>query len=130
MRIRLASNEDVAKSALPVVTYDTGVKFHFNGDTIHVFHLSDAHTDGDSAIYFENANVLHTGDLMFNAMFPYIDLNGGGNVKGYIAANQAMLDMIDDNTKVIPGHGVLGNKADLQKCRTSTKGTRGSAHKK
>ncbi|MDT0596120.1 MBL fold metallo-hydrolase [Glaciecola petra] len=123
VRIRLASNEEVAKSALPVVTYDTGIKFHFNGDTIHVFHLSDAHTDGDSAIYFEKANVLHTGDLMFNAMFPYVDLNGGGDVKGYIAASQAMLDMINDNTKVIPGHGPLASKADLQKSMDMIKET-------
>lgn len=123
VRIRLASNEDVARSALPVVTYDTGIKFHFNDDTIHVFHLSGAHTDGDSAIYFEKANVLHTGDLMFNAMFPYVDLNGGGNVEGYIKASQAMLDMIDDDTKVIPGHGVLGTKADLQKAMDMIKET-------
>jgi glyoxylase-like metal-dependent hydrolase (beta-lactamase superfamily II) len=115
VRIRLASGENAQQSALPVVTYQDGIKFHFNGDTIHVFHLADGHTDGDSAVWFEQHDVLHTGDLFFKNMFPYIDLGAGGSVDGYIESVQALLARIDNGTKVIPGHGSLATKADLQR---------------
>ncbi|MFC4701683.1 MBL fold metallo-hydrolase [Glaciecola siphonariae] len=115
VRIRLASGEDVNKAMLPVVTYQDGVKFHLNNETIHVFHLADGHTDGDSAVWFEQPDVLHTGDLFFKDMFPYIDLGAGGTVSGYIQSVETLLSKIDDDTKVIPGHGSLANKADLQR---------------
>jgi glyoxylase-like metal-dependent hydrolase (beta-lactamase superfamily II) len=114
VRIRLASGEDVNPSALPVVTYETGVQFHFNGETIHVFHLPAAHTDGDSAVWFEQPDVLHTGDLFFNELFPYIDLGAGGTVTGYIEAAQNLISRIDDDTIIIPGHGPIANKAQFQ----------------
>jgi glyoxylase-like metal-dependent hydrolase (beta-lactamase superfamily II) len=115
VRVRLSNKEDHKHSELPVVTYAQGVKFHFNGETLNVMHLSNAHTDGDSVVMFENANVLHTGDLFFKDRFPYIDIDGGGSVVGYIAGVEKLISMINDDTKVIPGHGPLGNKADLQK---------------
>ncbi|MBT0585895.1 MBL fold metallo-hydrolase [Alteromonas oceanisediminis] len=115
VRIRLASDDKVSADALPVVTYKDGITFHFNGDTIHVKHLPDGHTDGDSVIWFEAPNVLHAGDLFFKDMFPYIDLGAGGSVVGYIASVTEILGMIDEQTKVIPGHGSLANKADLQR---------------
>ncbi|GBL06047.1 MBL fold metallo-hydrolase [Glaciecola sp. KUL10] len=115
VRVRLASGKDADPAALPVVTYEQGVKFHFNGETIHVFHLPGGHTDGDSVVWFEQPDVLHTGDLYFKDMFPYVDLGAGGSVKGYIASVQTILDKIDDDTSIIPGHGSLASKADYQR---------------
>lgn len=115
VRIRLASGENVDPASLPVVTYKDGITFHLNGETIHVYHLPSGHTDGDSVVWFEQPDVLHTGDLFFRDMFPYIDLGAGGTVKGYIASVETILSKIDDDTKVIPGHGALATKADLQK---------------
>jgi glyoxylase-like metal-dependent hydrolase (beta-lactamase superfamily II) len=112
VRVRLSSGEETDPAMLPVVTYEKGVKFHMNGDTVHVFHLANAHTDGDSAVWFEQPDVMHTGDLFFKDWFPFIDLNSGGSVAGYIAAVETLLGMIDNDTKVIPGHGALANKAD------------------
>ncbi|MBU2878660.1 MBL fold metallo-hydrolase [Aliiglaciecola lipolytica] len=114
VRVRLLNKEEHKHSELPVVTYSQGVTFHFNGDTLKVMHLSNAHTDGDSVVMFEKANVLHTGDLFFNGLFPYIDIDSGGSVKGYIAGVEKLISMIDDDTKIIPGHGPLGDKAQLQ----------------
>ena len=81
VRARLAKK---SSSGLPVITYQQGVKLHLNGDTVHVLHLPAGHTDGDSVVYFEQANVWHLGDLFFNGRFPYIDTDGGGSVVGYI----------------------------------------------
>lgn len=115
VRVRLAAGEETDPAMLPVITYETGVKFHMNGDTIHVFHLAKAHTDGDSAVWFEQPDVLHTGDLFFKDWFPFIDLNSGGSVAGYISGVETLLSKIDNDTKVIPGHGALANKADYQR---------------
>ena len=115
VRVRLASGEDIDPASLPVVTYEQGVKFHFNGDTINVMHLPEGHTDGDSVVWFEQANTLHTGDLFFKDMFPYIDIDAGGSVNGYIQSVQSLLDMLKDDSKIIPGHGSLANKADYQR---------------
>lgn len=124
VRIRLQNDPELKAESLPVVTYAEGVKFHFNGDTIHVKHLPGAHTDGDSYIVFEKQNVLHTGDIMFNYMFPYIDLDAGGSVPGYIKAVEIMLSEMDSNTKVIPGHGKLANKKDVEAFLDMLKSTR------
>lgn len=115
VRVRLASGEAPNRAALPVITYDTGIKIHFNNDTLHVFHLPSGHTDGDSVIWFEQSNVLHTGDLFFNGLFPFIDLTSGGTVEGYIAAVEHLLAKINDDTVIIPGHGPKGTKADYQR---------------
>jgi glyoxylase-like metal-dependent hydrolase (beta-lactamase superfamily II) len=123
VRIRLASADDANPASLPVVTYQDGIKFHMNNDTVHVFHLPDAHTDGDSAVWFEQADVLHAGDLFFNKIFPYIDLGAGGTVKGYIAAIEVLLSKIEDDTQVIPGHGPLASKQDLEAALTMIKET-------
>lgn len=100
-------------SALPVITFGYDMNFHLNGEHAHVFHTPHAHTDGDLIIHFKNANVIHTGDTFFNGIFPYIDIDNGGSVDGYIAAQQRVLSLSDQNTKIIPGHGPLGNKLDL-----------------
>jgi len=99
---------------LPVVTFADGVHFHLNGEEVHVFHVKKAHTDGDAAVHFTETNVIIAGDLHFNYMFPFIDLDSGGTVNGYIAGMQRLIKMADENTVIIPGHGELGNRADLQ----------------
>jgi glyoxylase-like metal-dependent hydrolase (beta-lactamase superfamily II) len=78
-------------------------------------HLPRAHTDGDAVINFPQHNVLYTGDIFFNGLFPFIDLDNGGSVDGYIAAQRELLETVNDTTRIIPGHGPLGNKADLEK---------------
>ncbi|WJG08984.1 MBL fold metallo-hydrolase [Aliiglaciecola sp. LCG003] len=115
VRTRLASKPDHKHAELPVVTYAQSVNIHFNGETLDVFHLSYAHTDGDSAVYFKQADVLHAGDVFFKDRFPYIDLDAGGSVAGYIAGVEHLLTLVSDQTKIIPGHGDLANKADMQR---------------
>jgi len=115
-----AFNRKVApspKAALPVVTFNDSVTFHLNGEEIHAFHVPPAHTDGDSVIFFKNANVVHTGDLFFRARFPFIDLSAGGSFNGMIAASERLLKLVDDETKIIPGHGDLATKSDLKDYR-------------
>lgn len=102
------------KEALPVVTFDQGVTFHWNDETLEVVHPAPAHTDGDAVIYFQGANVVHAGDLFFNGFYPFIDAGSGGSMAGVIEGVAAILARIDDNTRVIPGHGPLSNKAELQ----------------
>lgn len=99
--------------ALPVITFSDAVTFFWNGQEILVRHPEPAHTDGDAVIYFRTANVLHTGDVYFNGGYPYLDLDSGGDINGSIAAQEMMLAMIDEETKIIPGHGALSNKAEL-----------------
>jgi len=102
------------RAALPELTFTDAVTFHLNGHTANVFHVANAHTDGDSVIHFPEVNIIHTGDTMFNKLFPFIDLDSGGSVSGFIAAQKKIIAIADDETKIIPGHGVLANKADLQ----------------
>lgn len=104
----------VANAALPVITFSHEMSFHLNGEDAHIFHVANAHTNGDIVIHFKQANVIHTGDTFFNGMFPYIDLANGGSVAGAIAAQKQILQLTDDKTKIIPGHGALASKKDLQ----------------
>lgn len=107
----------VAPEGLPVVTFSEGINFHLNGDKIRAIHVGHAHTDGDSFIYFEKANVIHTGDIQFNGFYPFIDVNHGGSLKGTIRGVDEILSLADDDTKIIPGHGPLGDKAQLESYR-------------
>lgn len=107
--------EDAGGTAgLPVITFNDSVTFHANGDEAFVFHVETAHTDGDAVIHFRNANVIVAGDLHFNYMFPFIDLDSGGTVEGYISGQRRIIDLADDNTVIIPGHGPLASKEDLK----------------
>ena len=105
----------------PDVTYSENATFHFNGQTVHAIHTPSAHTDGDSILYFEEANILHMGDNFFLGSFPYIDIDGGGSLSGMIASHSKALDLINDETKIIPGHGPLAVKADLIKTQDMLK---------
>ena len=107
----------VAKDGLPVITFSKNIKFHLNGDTVMVKHVPHAHTDGDSFIYFQTANVIHAGDLFFNGFYPFIDVDHGGSLKGMIKGVDKVLRIADDQTKIISGHGPLGDKKQLQNYR-------------
>ena len=104
-------------AAWPLITFADGVTFHLNGDDVEVTHVAAAHTDGDSIIRFRKANVVHMGDTFFNGNYPFIDVDSGGSIDGIIAAADRVLPTIDAQTQVIPGHGELGTKADLQSYR-------------
>jgi glyoxylase-like metal-dependent hydrolase (beta-lactamase superfamily II) len=106
------------KAALPVVTFTSDLVFHMNGDEIHAFHVPNAHTDGDAIVHFRRANVLHMGDVFFNKLYPFIDTDSGGSLAGTIAAVDRILAMVGDDTRIVPGHGPLATKADLQAYRT------------
>jgi cyclase len=103
--------------ALPVVTFADSLSFHFDGEDVEVFHVVAAHTDGDAVLWFRKANVVHMGDVFFNGLYPFIDTGSGGSTDGMVAALDTVLGRIDDGTKVIPGHGPVGSKADLKKFR-------------
>ena len=103
--------------ALPKITFADEVTFHWNGDTIRVFHVENAHTDGDSIIQFTNADVFHTGDVFFNGRYPFIDIDSGGNVNGIIAAADRLLSMSQSTTKFLPGHGEMATPEDLRRYR-------------
>lgn len=99
---------------LPMITFSDEVTFHANGKKAVVFHVAAAHTDGDAVIHFPEQNVIDASDLFFNRLFPFIDIDNGGSVAGFKAGQQRILDLSDDDTAIIPGHGPLGTKADLQ----------------
>lgn len=105
------------KGALPVVTFSDTVTFWLNGDTTVAFHTPAAHTDGDAIIYWRHANVIHMGDVYFNGRYPLIDLSSGGSIDGMIAAVDQALAVANADTKIIPGHGPLGNRESLHTYR-------------
>jgi cyclase len=106
--------ENATSDALPEITFSDSVTFHLNGHTAYVFHVPRAHTDGDAVIHFPGINAIAAGDILFNGLFPFIDLDTGGSVAGYIAAQEKLLSMADSETKIISGHGPQASKSDLQ----------------
>jgi cyclase len=104
--------------ALPQQTFRASYKLQANGETLALQHFTPAaHTDGDIYVHFEKANVMQMGDLFFNGTYPYIDPGTGGTITGTIAAVDTILSLAGNDTKIVPGHGPLGNKADLTKFR-------------
>ena len=100
------------EAALPVMTFTENVTFYMNGEEVYVFHLGPGHTDGDAIVFFHNANVIQTGDLYFNGIYPYIGIEAGGSINTMIQVGNTILEMIDDTTTIIPGHGPIAKKAD------------------
>ncbi len=98
----------------PLVTYSQDVSFHINGETVHVFKTPDAHTNGDSYIFFKGSKVIHAGDVYRTTSYPYIDTNNGGRFLGTIRALELLLDVADGDTKIIPGHGVISDTEEVQ----------------
>lgn len=112
------------EAAWPVVTFADGVDFHLNGQTIRAFKVPSAHTDGDVMVHFVEADILHTGDTYMKGRFPFIDTGSGGTLDGLIEAQQMALDLADEDTRIIPGHGELASKADLQETNDTIKAAR------
>ena len=98
----------------PLVTYSQDVSFHINGETVHVFKTPDAHTNGDSYIFFKGSNVIHAGDVYRTTSYPYIDTNNGGSFLGTIKALGLLVNVADGDTKIIPGHGVISDTEEVQ----------------
>lgn len=126
VRVRMATDQKTPfgevkaspKVALPVITYAEGLKLHLNGEKVRVISVPPAHTDGDSVVHWTKSNVIHMGDLFFHKMsYPFVDRSSGGDVRGVIAAADKVLAMANDQTKIIPGHGAVASKADLQAYR-------------
>ena len=97
----------------PLITFNDELSFHINGETVHVFKVPNSHTNGDVFIKFMGSNVVHTGDVYRTTTYPYIDVNNGGSYVGTIDALNILLDVCDDDTKVIPGHGNLSNATEV-----------------
>ena len=117
VRKRLADKSDTAKEALPVVTFEDSASVHINGEEVRLIYLGPGHTDGDSIIHFTKSGVFHMGDQFFNGRFPFVDLGSGGDVAGLLKNIEAALKLIPADAKIIPGHGALATKADLEKYR-------------
>jgi cyclase len=113
VRKRLVDSGDASALALPVITFSQTTTFYQNGHELYIFHPENAHTDGDAIVYFRDVNVVHMGDVFFSGRYPYIDIKSGGSLNGYINALEGAAAMVDADTKIIPGHGPLSTKADL-----------------
>lgn len=112
---RLLQDDTFDRRGLPTVTFSQQLTLQFNGNTVRLDYMPPSHTDGDVVVWFEQANVVHFGDLLFEGRFPFIDTSKGGSVKGYIENTRTLIAMLNDQTKVIPGHGQLTNKAGVQR---------------
>ena len=102
-----------APEALPIITFSDTITLYLNNNKVYTFHVAPAHTDGDSVIHFQDANVIHTGDIYFNGSYPFIDVSSEGSLDGIIAGVEQLLSLADEQTKIIPGHGELSNRAEL-----------------
>jgi cyclase len=102
------------KDALPVITFSDKISFHLNDEDIDAFHFTHGHTDGDVVIYFRKANVFHTGDIFVRYGYPFIDVSSGGGINGFVAYLDKLLPLMNENSKVIPGHGELATKSDVR----------------
>jgi glyoxylase-like metal-dependent hydrolase (beta-lactamase superfamily II) len=104
-------------AAMPVVTFSEDMSFHINDQDIHVFHVENAHTDGDVVVHFQNRNVIHAGDVFWNRRYPIIDVDTGGNARGMLRAATRILTLTDGGTKIIAGHGEVGSRDDVRAFR-------------
>jgi glyoxylase-like metal-dependent hydrolase (beta-lactamase superfamily II) len=113
----MGRTEQAPPEALPVVTFTDAVNLYWNGENIRVFHVDEAHTDGDVIVHFSNANVVHMGDTFFRGRYPFIDVDSGGGIDGMIEAGDRVLAMVNSDTQIIPGHGPLSTPDDLSDFR-------------
>lgn len=130
VRERLKEKATDSTAGVPVITFNDQLNLHINGNDVMVLHVHNAHTDGDALVYLPQSNVLHTGDTFFNGMFPYIDLNSGGSVDGDIEAAEKGLSIINEKTKIIPGHGNLASYQDYSDYLVMLKSIRKKIKKK
>lgn len=110
--------------ALPIVTFSESISLYLNGDSVRAVHFRSAHTDGDVVVTFEKADVVHMGDIFFNGLYPLVDISSGGSTDGIIAAVDQVLSRTTASTKFVPGHGPLGNRAELLSYRNMVKAVR------
>lgn len=103
-----------AHVALPLLTFSDRITLHLNSEPVTVYHVANAHTDGDSIVYFPVSNVIHMGDTFFNGQYPYVDLDAGGSIQGIVAAVELALSLANEDTRVIPGHGPLAVTEELR----------------
>lgn len=129
VRARLKESQSIDADGLPVITFNDEMTFHWNGETIHVSHVAHAHTDGDVIIHFRESNVIHTGDIFFNGMYPRFDVDLDGSIDGMIAACDVVIKMSDEKTKIMPGHGPLSNVKELRAYRKMLKSVRNKVAK-
>ena len=102
-----------AETALPVLTYDNAMRFHFNGERIDLLHFGPAHTTGDTAVIFRGHKTVHMGDVYNNAGYPFIDADNGGSLNGVIEFCSKVLEQIDESYTVVPGHGPVADAKAL-----------------
>lgn len=102
------------EGALPVLTFNDRMSLHLNGESATAYYVAHGHTDGDSIIHFPASNVIHMGDMYFNGLYPYVDLDAGGAIQGMIDAADLALSLADKSTHIIPGHGPLATTQDLK----------------
>ena len=106
---------DKPSAAFPVITFNDKMNLYLSeGQSLYAIHVNPAHTDGDTYYYFPEANVIHMGDNFFAGRYPYIDLKSGGDIDGLITNVTMALEIVDDRTKIIPGHGSVSSKEDLR----------------
>ena len=125
-RTRLTQSHDIAglhidpepAEALPTETFADATTMAANGEELTLQHVAPAHTDTDITVRFAKANVLHLGDLFFNGSYPFIDASTGGNINGMVAGAEKALVAVDAQTRIVPGHGPLGDRAALERYRT------------
>ena len=131
VRTRLASEQKIfgnpvpplPKEGQPVITYDNNMSLFFNGEEIRLTHYPAGHTDGDTVVYFTNSNVVHTGDQFVVDVFPFFDMENGGSVEGYMRNLEKIIQTLPPGAKVIPGHGPLAGKEDLERALAMLKET-------
>ncbi len=139
VRKRMSADQEIAAfgrqvpaspdAALPVITFSKDLSMHLNGDKILLMHTHNAHTDGDAFVFFLNSNVIHMGDTYFNGLYPFIDVSNGGNIDGMIRFVNNVLFMINDDTRIIPGHGPSSNKKELVEYRDMLQSIRNGVKK-
>jgi len=113
VRVRLAA-DNTDPAGFPKVSYQDSARLHWNDNVIDLIHVLPAHTDGDTIVHFRNLNAFHMGDTFFNGVYPFIDVDSAGSFDGLIAAGDRVIGLSNDDTTIIPGHGPLADKADLE----------------
>jgi cyclase len=116
-QIEWAKTVKVEDIPAPVLTYDSEFRIHMGDETINVWHLPPAHTDGDSVVFFQKAKVLHMGDDFFNKVIPFIDVSSGGSARGYLAALDKVIARVPADAAIIPGHGEVTDLSGLKAFR-------------
>jgi glyoxylase-like metal-dependent hydrolase (beta-lactamase superfamily II) len=127
VRLHMSSDQNLAiidrdvpaspPETLPSMTFEKELRLHWGDEDVSLLHLPSAHSDGDTVVRFASANVIHAGDIFFNCGYPFIDISHGGTIDGLIAAVERILELSDDSTRIVPGHGPLAKRGDLETYR-------------